>query len=320
MKHLLAGCCVAALLTGAASAADLGGSLKDGPMSFSDGKAISWTGVYVGGQIGYGNSNHNLNATETLPAVSAHRETIVTCSNGGALSGTSGCTEVPSTISVPGTGSNNNKCYLASGSQDTSAHVDGGKCMVSGSRQTTTIDVPDIAASAANMFIDGLNSSGVFGGGTVGADLQRGRLVFGVFGDYNISDAKMTAGADFNGDNVFSASIEDGNSWLVAGRIGYLVTDRAMLYGLGGYGQQDVTYKVAIPGDSDHSGSLDTTFSGWVVGGGAEYALSHNVFVGLEYQHFFGGKETLVDDGTHLVTDELDTDKVMAKVKIKFGN
>lgn len=169
-------------------------------------------------------------------------------------------------------------------------------------------------------FIDGLNSSGAFGGGTIGADVQRGNYLFGLFGDYKLSSATFDAGISFDGVSLGTASIEDGDSWVVAARAGYLFGEekRALLYVLGGYGQQDVSYKI---GDEVVK---NASFSGFVAGAGGEYALSNNVFIGIEYQHFFGSTEPLYD-GPALgldnlkITDELGSDQVMAKLKIKFG-
>jgi len=164
-------------------------------------------------------------------------------------------------------------------------------------------------------FIDGLNSHGFFGGGTIGCDVARGNLLFGVFGDYNFSNAVTTVG--LGGDEL--DIIQEGDSWVVAARAGYLFGQekRALLYVLGGYGQADVDYSAG--GDATTS----ATFSGFVAGAGGEYALTQNVFIGIEWQHFFGGKETLVSERfeglTAELTDDMDTDKVMAKLKFKLN-
>ena len=66
------------------------------------------------------------------------------------------------------------------------------------------------------------------------------------------------------------------------------------------------------------------TFSGFVAGAGGEYALTRNVSLGIEYQHFFGGEQTLFDNrdsyGNGLVVkDDMDSDKVMARLKLKLS-
>lgn len=257
-------------LAAPAGAADLPGhqNLKDGFFA-SDSKGINWTGVYVGGVVGYVNSNHNMKADgETEKSICSFTD--------------------------------------AEGHSTVKTGLDLATC----TSKTNWTFIPE--GTPVSGFLDGLNSSGGFAGGTVGADIQRGRFVFGAFADYHFSAAEMTAGAAVNGTSVFSASIEDGDSWMAAGRVGYLVDDRALLYVLGGYGQQDVTYKLGTD-------SLDKTHSGFIAGAGAEYALSQNFFIALEYQHFFGDEETLIDETGLKVTDEMDSDKVMLKAKLKLG-
>jgi outer membrane immunogenic protein len=293
-----------ALLTGEgtggspASAADLSGrpvSMKDGvDAAPSSASPISWTGFYIGGQVGYANSNHKMSEQ--------------------AFDGS--CTGVPTTAPTP-----------AITSTDFKLHSKADDCIKSGGAWAYAVN-PDLSN-----FADGLNSSGAFGGGTVGFDLQRNRFVVGVFADYNISNATYKQGEVFRGDAT-SSSIEDGDSWLIAARAGYLFGDekRALLYVLGGYGQQDVSYHGAVfdvHGADDFK--KDVTFSGFVAGAGAEYALTQNVFVGLEWQHFFGGKETVSSnfaDGhpcADEITDDMSGDKVMGRIKVKlngglFGN
>lgn len=221
---------------GAAAATDLKGSSTynaDSPKSYN------WTGVYVGGDLGYGLANHNLD--------------------------------------------------------------------LSASQGTNTAD----------LFIDGFGSHGLFGGGTVGIDVAKGPFLFGVFGEYTVSDVKTEAGLSYNSTS-FNASIKEGNSWYGAARVGYLFGDdkRALFYGFAGYGQTDVSYHV------DGLGSKDLTFSGIVVGAGSEYALTSWATVGVKYEHFFGSKETIasgtIGNAAYSLTDDHDTDKVMMELKLKL--
>jgi outer membrane immunogenic protein len=201
--------------------------------------------------------------------------------------------------------------------------VDGGYSNANHSVNADGSTVTDnTTTDTANAFIDGLNSSGAVYGINGGADLQRGKFVFGVFGDYNFSNADMTTGASVNGNSMFSASIKDGDSWMGGVRVGYLVDDRALLYVLGGYGQQDEKYTLTGVGSKD--ATKDVTFSGWIVGAGSEFAVTQNVAFGIEYQHFFGGTETLyagkITGFDNLaVTDSLDKDTVMATLKVKLN-
>lgn len=170
-----------------------------------------------------------------------------------------------------------------------------------------------------SIFVDGLNSHGPFGGGNIGCDVARGNWLLGAFADYNFGGGKTTVGASFDGKGESIDVIKEGNSWVVAARAGYLFGQerRALLYALAGYGQADVDYSAG--GDATTS----ATFSGFVAGAGGEYALTQNVFLGIEYQHFFGGKETLASASgegfTEALTDDMNRDTVQATLKIKFG-
>ena len=288
-----------------ALAADVYSSSKDAPLVYSapTGTRINWNGVYIGGQVGYGNANHNL---------SAEQQKFLPNGCDGADADDDGfCKAV---VFTPETDDSAASC--SNGGTVTEA---GDDCV-----EPTQLLSWQSFEGAASAFIDGINSSGVFGGGTIGADVQRGRIVAGIFGDYNLGSGSTQAGLEFQDILSLNESvIEEGDSWLVAARLGVTFGNdhRALLYGLGGYGQQDFTY-------NGLGGSKDVTHSGWVLGAGGEYAVTQNVFVGIEYQHFFGGEETIQtfqpDDPSLgsdriLLKDEVDTDKVMGRIKVKFN-
>lgn len=285
----------AALAISDARAADIysGGGLKDGPGydRSAPTRAYNWTGIYIGGQIGYGNSNHNLKENDTVSDCGSHN---VVARDGNCYS-KKDVTEDENGVVTPKTDA------------------------------TPIADATITTTSYYSSFLDGLNSSGIFGGGTIGADYQMGRFVVGGFFDYNISNADFTTGTRYGvcpACDTSSASIEDGDSWLIAARAGILFGEekRALLYVLGGYGQQDVVFK----GFFDKN--KDVTFSGFVAGAGSEYALNENVSIGIEYQHFFGSEETLFDSGflgceaeRSKLTDDMSSDKIMAKMRVKLN-
>lgn len=51
---------LAIVASGTAMAADLGGSIKDGPADIEQVHVVNWTGAYVGGQIGIVNAGHDI--------------------------------------------------------------------------------------------------------------------------------------------------------------------------------------------------------------------------------------------------------------------
>lgn len=296
------------LLASASYASDLNGGVKDGPNDTFSPKVVNWTGIYVGAQVGHQNSNHKMSVEQQgyLPSGCKNADAV---DDGSSADGQ--CKTPQLQTANDGSKSCTNGGTVNSGGTGCEAPV----------QQYAWKSF----TGAISAFVDGLNSSGVFGGGTVGADIQRGNLLFGVFGDYNLGSGSHDVGLEAaNIIGVTAKTIEDGDSWVIAARAGVLLGQekRALLYGLAGYGQQDVTY-------NGIGGSHDVTHSGWVVGAGGEYALTQNLFIGLEYQHFFGDEETIGSlqasgparpyDSRLQFKDEVDTDKVMAKLKLKLN-
>ena len=82
---------------------------------------------------------------------------------------------------------------------------------------------------------------------------------------------------------------------------------------------------ISTGGGAGKAFSKETDFDGVVVGGGVEFALMSNVFLGLEYQHTFYGEEAIFDvynKNTNVggrIDDDLDEDKVMGTLKIKLN-
>ena len=165
--------------------------------------------------------------------------------------------------------------------------------------------------------VDGKNSAGAIGGGQVGFDLARGRFLFGVFGSYDFSGMETEV-------TLFDETrtlLEKGDEWSIGGRVGLIVAPRTMAYVLAAYTQTEYTFA----GASDDGGDKDVTFDGVTVGGGVEFAVSSNIFLGLEGTHTFYGKETiwdvdLNDDGDGLrEVDDLGETKIMGTLKLKVG-
>jgi opacity protein-like surface antigen len=318
---------MATVLAGPAVAADL--SLKD-PTYAPRGVAVNWTGFHLGVQGGYGMNNHDLTAEDqqegTIPVPEY-------CTDGGVLQD-GGCYDPDGAKRCSTNGNvlaNDGQCYDvedvgtdnvpnqdAEPVEDTVILTD----KLDSSSIVNTVNVTETFTS----MIDGVGSEGLFGGVSAGADLQRGKFVFGIFGDYNFTGAESKAGVyrdveESSGDGTKSfsygetAKIEEGNTWLVGLRAGHLfgANNEALLYGLVGYGQiMDVKYTL---GDQ----STEKTFNSFVVGAGGEYALSQNLFVGLEGRYWFGEEQTLVDNDNFVLKDDHSKIEVMGRLRFKLG-
>lgn len=182
---------------------------------------------------------------------------------------------------------------------------------------------PAVPGESVELFnLNGLDSSGFTGGGQVGFDVQRGRFVGGIFGSYDFSGAETT----ISGDGLPEiALIEQGDSWSVGARAGLLVNPRTLVYVLAAYTQTEFTFA----GIGTEGADKDVTFNGVTAGAGVEFALTNNIFMGIEGTHTFYGSETLADSckescgeagasGSRL-HDEIDETRVLATLKIKLN-
>jgi outer membrane immunogenic protein len=144
-----------------------------------------------------------------------------------------------------------------------------------------------------------LNNSSVIGGLQAGYNWQISQWVLGLEQDYQFTGLKQTAtfatpaGLFLAGDSMAVKT-----DYLAATRAKLGMTwDRALIYAAGGLetGEFDVTSSyVARAGGSPALGFTDANklHFGFNVGAGIDYAVTDNVFVGLEYRYLDLGKET----------------------------
>lgn len=136
------------------------------------------------------------------------------------------------------------------------------------------------------------------GGGVIGINSQFNKLVLGIESDLNYTrlDAAsggVTADLDFLG--------------TVTARAGFTPADRILTYIEGGYafGQVDA---------STPAGSDENIQSGFVLGGGAEFALTDHITSGIEYNYVELNEQALPGG----VDAELDNHLVKFNLKFKF--
>ena len=120
-----------------------------------------------------------------------------------------------------------------------------------------------------------LNTDGFTGGGQVGYNYQIGNFVLGIEADAAYTDMDRTVG--FAGTGGFTTLHRQTLDYLgtVRGRVG-LAFDRVLVYGTGGFAYGDVSYRTSTfaPGGALVVGGSRSDFeTGWVAGGGIEYAM-----------------------------------------------
>ena len=141
----------------------------------------------------------------------------------------------------------------------------------------------------------GLATNGFIGGGRIGCDVARGRLLIGGYGEYNWSNAALEIGS--------STLLEKDNEWTAGIRVGVIAAPRTLVYGLAGYTQADF---------SDGYGNSET-FDGWTAGGGIELAIASNVTAGIEATHTWYDESETFGDGI-----SFDDTRIMGVLRIKL--
>jgi outer membrane immunogenic protein len=193
----------------------------------------------------------------------------------------------------------------------TGCYVGGG-----GGYATTLTDTEIDYKGKAAIGVDSFGAQGPAAFGIVGCDVQMQRFVVGVFADYtHFSDVDFTVSAPaFTNANILETSLN--NAWSAGGRVGYLVTPEALIYGLVAYTEADtddisspaLKAKLSVP-----------TLQGYVLGGGAEIALGKGFFARAEYTYSQYDEETLAISKNLSV--DLDTSAQVARFGLawKFG-
>ncbi len=317
----------ATLLSSGAYASDLNGSLKDGGSADSP-SVVNWSGFYIGGSVGYGNSNHNLSVHDYFKDYCDGADDETVGFEGGS--------------SVADTLENINKDVAASDHPDwkklalkrSDCATRTGHVQPTGDANipndypisTSTGDVTIAGDSREVASLDGVNAHGVVGDVRLGYDQAFGRFLVGVWGSYGLNAMEATAVNNIAG-FLPNAQLEKQDEWAIGARAGLIVAPRTLAYILAGYANTSYDFSgvETISTPAGKAFSKETDFNGVVVGGGVEFALTSNVYVGLEYQHTFYGEEAIFDvynKSTNVggrIDDDLDEDKVMLTIKAKLN-
>lgn len=132
----------------------------------------------------------------------------------------------------------------------------------------------------------------VFGTLQIGYDrLISDRILIGAFADIDFY---------VDADNAFSEKLGDrkrrgpsiqgnlglDNVWSIGGKLGFLVTPRVALYGIGGYTEARVDGSVTAEfRGMTATASIDDKLRGWFIGAGADFKLRKDVALRLEYRY-----------------------------------
>jgi outer membrane immunogenic protein len=144
--------------------------------------------------------------------------------------------------------------------------------------------------SACNSKTARFHPNGGFGGGQIGYNIQRDRLVFGLevdLGGMDLSGRKTVAVTRFNNQGnpvagTLDLSSDGGFYGDFTGRLGYAYRDY-LFYAKGGAAFLDSKFQFSSNG---LQGSESNTLWGYTVGGGAEWMFRPNWSLKAEYLHF----------------------------------
>lgn len=137
---------------------------------------------------------------------------------------------------------------------------------------------------------------GLVGGMQAGYDMQFSNFVLGVVGDAALTGIDGTFDNDIERGpttyNIFEVSYD----WMATlrARAGWLVTPQALVYGHGGVAFADISIENLNPNANGSLGDIhyDNVEVGGVIGVGAEYAVTSNISLFLEYSFIdFGDYE-----------------------------
>jgi outer membrane immunogenic protein len=198
--------------------------------------------------------------------------------------------------------------------------------------KSTASSFADDGGVRSGVPVTSFDSNGGFGGGQIGYNLQRSRFVFGVEADIQGSgikgSGKAVANADF-GDTIATANGNGDLDWFgtVRGRLGYTL-DRSLIYFTGGLAFGGVKKPSLTADDRKDGGTLatlgggDTTKTGFVLGGGLEYAINPAWSLKGEYQYIdLGTTKTSIAasdsvDGGNSVAGSLNTENKYHTVRV----
>lgn len=212
----------------------------------------NWTGFYGGGNVGYSWGRATTTQTDTSSTTTLTE-----------------CFRDPTTAAVTGALST----------------------IICAPNTATTFPVATGPVTAASLTSGRADVNGFVGGVQAGYNYQFARQwVLGLEADIQYSGergsqtvcsvAGCPAGSAFG-----SASTSLRWFGTVRGRLGFLPTDRIMLYGTGGlvYGQINTDYVSGINGTTLLAASTSTWRTGWTAGGGIEGALTDRWTLKVEY-------------------------------------
>lgn len=184
-----------------------------------------------------------------------------------------------------------------------------------GHAQTVTAVGADVAGLGTLATLDGIGTSGLSVGLSVGADLRIQQFLLGAFVDWTRHDQEWSLAVPALVPGPLATwTIED--AWTIGGRAGVIVGD-TLIYGLLGYTTLS-TSDIAVPPVPLTLAVSD--MKGWTLGGGLEMHLGQGIFLAAEYRYTRFDDQVIPIGGTPLsLALDPEMHEAKARLSYKFG-
>jgi outer membrane immunogenic protein len=180
----------------------------------------------------------------------------------------------------------------------------------------------DVTDSLFGLNFSNGNNNGVFiGGGQVGLNYQISNFVIGAEADFDWAANNNNNGNGVVVPGVGTFRVNSNNNWIstAAARFG-VAYEHWLFYGKAGGGWVGNTgFTVTNVGTgASFSSSNNSTTTGWLVGGGVEWAFSNNWSAKIEYDFLGLSGQTFNSTGVVLAGDRFSTSNPNIQM-VKFG-
>jgi outer membrane immunogenic protein len=172
-----------------------------------------------------------------------------------------------------------------------------------------------LPASATNVNI---GNNGVFGGAQFGYNYQINSLVFGVEAEFNLQSVKGSQNFQIPPSaNVYGAKSQQDWFASIDGRLGYAF-NRYLVYAVGGYAFSQ--FNSSLTTNALQVAGVSTTFNGYNVGAGVEYAFTDHWAGRAEYRYYnYGSNNAYYNAWPKNFSQKLESNTVRIGLSYKFG-
>jgi outer membrane immunogenic protein len=181
----------------------------------------------------------------------------------------------------------------------------------------TDFDVPNVDILGPLIQTYSQSSTSVAGGVQLGWQKQWEKIVVGAELTYTALPFEETTASPVIAGVVRTAEVH--NLVALTGRLGY-ADGRWLAYGKFGWAgaQVDITLEDTVKGNSTSSGGWT---NGWNFGLGIDYALHHNLFLGVEYNYLYFRTDVdpLPIPDTRFSDGEVNIQSLMVRLNYRFG-